>query len=100
MTGQSQAEIDDEGRELLQFAALMTRAIVDEVREASLWPVAGEWARAQALREAREWVESLDGILFGSERLSGAQAQRMVETLAERWSDWIESGVMPEGDER
>lgn len=95
----SQAERDADSAELLQFAAQMTRAIVDEVREGGLLPSV-QWSRAQALREAREWVECLDGVLFGSERLGGAEAQQIIEVLADRWAAWIESGVFPEGVER
>lgn len=75
------------------FTAELIRTAAVELHQASLWPTSGEWARAQALHEAREWVQFADGTAPGA---SISELQLMIEGVAQRWSTFIEHGVLPE----
>lgn len=71
-------------------------AVVELVRDGGLWPSAAQWARARALTEAREWVDSITaGVLDEPEGPTSVEAQHKIEQLAERWAAWIESGELP-----
>lgn len=87
--------------EIVEDLRIIASAAVAELRE-RLIPSPAQWARAQALREAREWVEAtaagpyaiVDGALVTEASSS------LVEQLALRWARLIESGQMPGGVER
>lgn len=94
-------EEQDVARELAEMGEavqVIARTAVEELRE--LAPSPQQWARAQALREAREWTEFVQGVQPWDELRDGVGGQRQIEAMAPRWATFIETGVFPEGVEQ
>lgn len=79
--------------ELIDEVSQVVRAAVDQIRDGSIAPSPAQWARAQALREARAWVEFVvSASADEGQEVGGAEAQRVVEAVALRWAGLIETG--------
>lgn len=80
----SQADIENELREVGKAVAEITGVVVEEPRE-QLVPSPAQWARAQALREARE-------VYMPVGQSTGTLRVEEVEQLTLRWARLIETG--------
>lgn len=86
---QSEQGKADELREMGEAVQVVASAVVEEVRY--MVPSPSQWARAQALREAREWIEwvvSADE----AEKITAFDAEGAINTLTLKWALLIETG--------
>jgi len=80
MAGQS-----DELQEMAEATQVLARTVVEEVRGAV--PSPSQWARAQALREARAWCAELN-------KVRANVSATDIEAYALRWATFIETGEL------
>jgi hypothetical protein len=86
---------DEDLREMAEAAQVLVRAAVEELRD-HLLPTPTQWARAQALPQAREWVSqavALTGDGYGAQI---AELQLMIEGVTNRWAELILTGSTEE----
>lgn len=77
--------------EIVEDLRIIAGAAVAELRE-QLIPSPAQWARAQALREAREWFAMQTASVYIDGALTSVVDSTHVEALALRWARLIETG--------
>ena len=87
---QSEQNKADELREMGEAVQVIAQTVVDEVR--GIVPSPSQWARAQALREAREWIEWVVGAGEADEPIDAFDAEGAIHTLTLKWARLIETG--------
>jgi len=82
----------DELHELVEAAQALVRAGLDELRESRVIPDAQQWARAQALPQAREWIVQAIALTGPIADTQIAELQLMIEGVTNRWTELILTG--------
>jgi TPP-dependent trihydroxycyclohexane-1,2-dione (THcHDO) dehydratase len=85
-------EPDDELREIAEAVQVIARTALDELSESRLIPSAAQWARAQALPQAREWIVQAIALTGPIADTQIAELQLMIEGVTKRWAELILTG--------